>query len=378
MKSEPNIFAEQGKKMKVALVYDRVNKWGGAERVIIALRKIFPEAVLYTSVYENSRASWAKKIKVIPSFLQKIPFAPQYHEALAVFMPIAFESFDFDEFDLVISLTSESAKGIITKPTTRHISIILTPTRYLWSGYNEYFNNKILKYISYPAVWYLRFWDKLAASRPDQLVAISHTVQARIKKYYGLESKLIYPPLMMRPKSRKLRASDKTQVKTVKPYFLVVSRLVPYKRVDIAIKAANKAKVPLKIVGSGSELNALREIAGDTIEFTGYISDSELKEYYANCRALIFPGVEDFGLVMVEAQAHGKPVIAFRGGGAEDILIEGITGTFFDRQNATALANTLEKFRANRYNTNECRKNARRFSFEVFAREIRKLTIGVK
>ena len=353
--------------MKVALVYDRVNKWGGAERVIIALRKIFPDAPVYTSVYREDRASWAKKIPVVTTFLQKIPFAPQFHEAFAVFMPIAFESFNFDEFDLVISVTSEAAKGVITKPKTRHISIILTPTRYLWSGYHDYFANPILKLVSYPVVSYLRFWDRIAANRPDSLIAISTTVQARIKKYYGLGSEIIYPPLMVR--NFKQIQNTKYKIPNTK-YFLVVSRLVPYKRIDLAVRAANRLKIPLKIIGTGSESSKLKKMAGPTVEFLGYVSDSDLKYYYANCRALIFPGIEDFGLTMVEAQAFGKPVIAYRGGGAEEIIIEGKTGKFFQRQKVADLAALLKNFRPSRYNSLDCRKNARRFSYEEFKQKI--------
>ena len=202
--------------MKVALVYDRVNKWGGAERVIIALRKIFPDSVLFTSVYKEDRASWARKIPVKTSFLQKIPFASSHHEVFATLMPVAFESFDFSDFDLVISLTSEAAKGIITKPQTKHISIILTPTRYLWSGHKDYFSNPIFRIIIWPVVSYLRFWDKIAARRPDKLIAISETVQSRIKKYYGLESEVIYPPLMMRPLNSKSEIRNPKQIQISK------------------------------------------------------------------------------------------------------------------------------------------------------------------
>ena len=347
--------------MKVALVYDRVNKWGGAERVIVALRKMFPDSVLYTSVYKKDKASWAKKIPIVPSFLQKIPFASSYHEALAVFMPLAFESFSFDQFDLVISVTSESAKGILTKPGTRHICICLTPTRYLWSGYEEYFENKLLRLVSFPVVFYLRFWDKIAAFRPDTMIAISENVSHRIKKYYGLSSAVIYPPLMI--KNFKYAPYDGK-------YFLVVSRLVPYKRIDIAIKAANKLKLKLKIIGAGSELERLQEMAGPTIEFMGSVTDDALKQYYAGARALIFPGIEDFGLTMVEANAAGKPVIAFRSGGAQEIIVEGKTGEFFDRQSAASLVSVLKKFRQTRYNTIDCQKNAKRFSYERFSRMI--------
>ena len=373
--------------MKVALVYDRINKWGGAERVIIALRKMFPNAPLFTSVYRKDRASWAKKIPVTASFLQKVPFASGFHEGFAPLMPLAFESFSFDEFDLVISVTSEAAKGIITKPATKHISLILTPTRYLWSGYRDYFPNIFLRIIAWPVVAYLRFWDRLAARRPDRLIAISSTVQARIKKYYGLDSEIAYPPLMIKTRlTRKgngarieggLRKTSPnndtgfvTEKRSTKNYFLVVSRLVAYKRIDIAVRAANKLHAPLKIIGTGSEFARLKKMAGPTVEFLSYVTDADLKYYYTNCRALLFPGVEDFGLTMVEAQAFGKPIIAYRGGGAEEIILEGKTGKFFEKQNAQSLAEVLKKFRPGRYNSKACRKNAGRFSFEQFEKKI--------
>lgn len=359
--------------MKVALVYDRVNKWGGAERVIIALRKIFPDAPLYTSVYKEDRASWAKKIPVKTSFLQKIPFASSHHEFLGVLMPLAFESFNFDEYDLVISVTSEAAKGIIVKPHTRHYSIVLTPTRYLWSGYEEYFSNELFRVVTFPVVIFLRFWDNLAARRPDDLIAISATVKARIEKYYGLHSQIIYPPLMMRVPRTSARVSPLAvrSSKDEKPgYFLVVSRLVPYKRIDLAVRAATKLGLPLKVIGSGNMLKKLKKMAGPTVQFLGQVTEEELKTFYANCRALIFPGVEDFGLTMVEAQAFGKPVIALRAGGAEEIVIDGKTGDFFDKPTVAALSEVLKSFRPSRYNSLDCKKNAQRFSFERFKRKI--------
>lgn len=181
--------------MRVAIVYDRVNKWGGAERVLLTLHEMFPSAPLYTSVYNPNSAAWAKVFpKIYTSFLQNFPLAKSSHELYAVLMPLAFESFDFDKYDLVVSVTSEAAKGIITKPGTKHICYMLTPTRYLWSGYEVYFKNPILKFISKPVINYLRSWDKVAASRPDEIIAISTEVQKRIKKYYNRESKIIFPP----------------------------------------------------------------------------------------------------------------------------------------------------------------------------------------
>lgn len=349
--------------MKVALVYDRVNKWGGAERVLLALNKIFPDADLFTSVYNSKKAKWANIFNVKYSFLQKFPLAKSSHEFYASLMPIAFESFNFDSYDLVISVTSEAAKGIITKPGTKHICYLLTPTRYLWSGYDDYFRSSVLRFFSTPVVAYLRFWDKIAAKRPDKYIAISTEVKNRIKKYYQEDSEIIYPPLMI--------SQSKTNEKTG-DFFLVVSRFVYYKRVDIVIKAFNKLKLPLKIAGSGAEGKNLKKIAKPNIEFLGDLTDEKLSYYYENCRGLIFPGIEDFGLTMVEAQSFGKPVIAFRGGGAIDIIKEGITGEFFSEQIPESIIKSMEIFKNKGYNSKLCKENALRFSFETFRNKMLK------
>ena len=350
--------------MRVALAYDRVNKWGGAERVLLALHKIFPESDLYTSVYNKRKASWAKVFDVKASFLQKFPYAVSSHELYAVLMPMAFESFNFEEYDLVISVTSEAAKGIITKPGTTHICYCLTPTRYLWSGYDDYFDNPWLKFFSKPVVSYLRFWDKIAAQRPDYFIAISNEVKLRIKKYYNRDSEIIYPPFTMFENyvSKDFSGGD---------YYLVVSRFVPYKRIDIAIKACNSLKIPLKIIGTGMEEESLKTIAGPTVEFLGQLTDEKVSYYYKNCKALLFPGIEDFGLAMVEAQAFGKPVIAFRGGGALDIIEEGVTGEFFNEQSPESLKEVLEKFNSSDYNSKLCIENSKKFSFDKFEKELK-------
>ena len=362
--------------MKVALVYDRVNKWGGAERVLLALNKIFPKADLFTSVYYKEKAGWANVFNVKTSFLQNFPLAKSSHQFYATLMPAAFESLNFDEYDLVISVTSESAKGIITKPETLHICYCLTPNRYIWSSYEDYFRNPLLRFISKPAVSYLRMWDKVSSQRPDRFIAISTAVKNRIKKYYGKDSVIIYPPLMLKEASR---ISDKDKnAKKENNYFLIVSRLerISYKKIDIAVRACNKLNLPLKIVGTGTGEKELKKIAGPTVEFLGQLTDAELSYYYKNCRALIFPGLEDFGLVMVEAQSFGKPVIAFRGGGALDIVKEGITGEFFDKQTPEALEKVLVKFKDSSYNSKLCRENAERFSFEKFENDLKRF-IGI-
>lgn len=352
--------------MKVALVYDRINKWGGAERVLLALKELFPSAPLYTSVYNPLKAGWAKVFEIKTSFLQKFPKASFNHEKFAPFMPLAFESFSFDQFDLVISVTSESAKGIITGPKTKHICYCLTPTRYLWSGYDEYFQNKLLKFVSRPAISYLRKWDKMAGQRPDHFIAISKEVQRRIKKYYGRESVIIYPPIddKIFNENQKSKFSNNNQ-----DYFLIVSRLVPYKRIDIAIKAFNKLKLPLKIIGTGSEEKKLRKMAGKNIEFLSNLTEGELLRYYKESLALIFPGIEDFGLVILEALSLGKPVIAFKGGGVLETVAHGKTGEFFYPQNEEALIKVIKNFKKENFSVKDCMDGAGKFTKSRFRQE---------
>lgn len=355
--------------MKVALVYDRVNKFGGAERVLLALKKIFPDAPLYTSVYSPKNAQWANVFEVRPSFLQKIPYAQTHHDILAPLMPLAFESFNFDEFDLVISVTSEAAKGIVTKPQTKHICICLTPTRYLWSGYNDYFSNALFRFLSWPVVQYLKNWDRRAAQRPDILIAISLEVQQRIRKYYKRSADIIYPPVTLKKTSTSSKGNKKPKVSE---YYLVVSRLVPYKRVDLAIEACNELKIPLMIVGSGSEEQNLETIAGPTITFVGNVTDDELIDYYKNCKALIFPGFEDFGITIVEAQQFGKPVIAYQKGGALETIVENKTGLFFTKQEKESLIEAIRLFQTRKFTSKDSIKQAEKFTFDTFALQIDK------
>jgi len=365
--------------MRVALVYDRVNKWGGAERVLLALHELFPNAPLYTSVYDKEKAPWADVFDIRTSFLQNIPFAVTNHELFAFLMPLAFESFSFDEFDLVISLTSESAKGIITKPGTVHICYCLTPTRYLWSAHDDYFKNDGLKRLSKSVIASLRRWDIAASQRPDEFIAISKEVQRRINKYYGRESTVVYPPATLEnPKSEYRKAKQIQNAKykiQEKEYFLVVSRLskfTKYKRIDLAVEACNKLKLPLKVIGSGNLKEDLKSKAGVTIEFLGAVCDSELINYYKNCKALIFPGNEDLGLVMIEAQKYGKPVIAYRAGGAKEIVVDPTdtsgqaTGLFFDQQTVKSLSDALQKFEKMKFDPSACIKNAERFNISKF------------
>ena len=349
---------------KVALVYDRVNKWGGAERVLLTLHEMFPDAPLFTSLYDEKKAPWAKVFpKVYTSFLQKIPFAKSNHELFGWLMPFVFESFCFDKYDLIISVTSEAAKGIITKPKTRHICYCLTPTRYLWSHYDLYFKNPIMRRISKPIVRYLRSWDTIAAQRPDRIIAISSEVARRIKKYYDRDSEIIYPPV------------ETPEVAIVNHsrggYFLIVSRLVYYKRVDLAIKAFNKLKLPLVIVGSGSQINNLKLMAKNNIKFAGEVSEDKLVEYYKNAKALIMSQEEDFGIASVEAQSFGVPVIAFKKGGVLDTVVEGRTGIFFLKQEVDSIVSAVAQFNERPiFDRPSLVENAYRFSEKVFKQKL--------
>ena len=380
--------------MKTAIVYDRVNKFGGAERVLLALHKLFPDAPLYTSVYSPEKAGWAGVFpKVIPSFLQKIPVLKDHHQLFGWLTPIAYESFSFDGYDLVISVTSEAAKGILTKPQTKHICYCLTPTRYLWSGYDLYLKDRpsdlgwipFYKYLSKPFLAYTKHWDKIAAQRPDMMIAISTEVQNRIKKYYERESEIIYPPVNTKKfeiRNPKFETNHKFQIINSKPttnhqspitnFYLIVSRLEPYKKVDLAIEAFIKMGKTLVVAGTGGHEKKYKSKykSNNNIIFTGFISDGEVVSLMQNAKGFIYPQEEDFGITAVEAQAAGCPVIAYKKGGAQDTVIGGKTGVFFDEQNVESLILAVKRFEKMNFDKKVLQKNAERFVTERFKKEI--------
>ncbi len=348
--------------MNVAFVYDRVNKFGGAERVLLALHKIWPNAPLYTAVYDPKRAPWAKAFDVRTSFLQHIPGAKNHHELFPWLTPLAFESFNFDGFDVVVSVTSAEAKNIITKPETLHICYCLTPTRYLWSGYDTYAAASRPLQILAPI---LRGWDRIASRRPDYYLAISERVKKRIETYYGREvTEVIYPPVDL----RKFKC-QMSNVKTKDNYFLTVSRLVGYKRVDIIIEAFNKLGRKLIIIGDGGERSTLQKAARKNIEFvTRHLTDRELQSYYQRCVAFVFAGDEDFGLVAAEAQAAGIPVICYKESGMAEIVEDGKTGMLFEEQTVEGLIAAVKRFSHMRYNKEIIQKHAAKFDQAIFTK----------
>jgi glycosyltransferase involved in cell wall biosynthesis len=354
----------------VAFVYDRVNKWGGAERVLLALHDLFPSAPLYTSVYNSPTASWAKVFpEVIPSFMQNLPLAKSKHEIYPWLTPLAFESLHLNQYEAVISITSSDAKAIITHPETFHLCYCLTPTRYLWSHQSEYQAqlDPNLALITKPLLSHLRAWDLAASHRPDSYVAISKTVQSRITTYYHQASRLVYPPVDI-----DVYSSPKPPP-NIHDFFLYVGRLVFHKRPDTVINVFNQINIPLVVVGTGIMENYLKKIARPNITFTGLINQSELTAYYQHSKAVIFFHEEDFGLVPVEAHAAGKPVIALNRGGASEVVIHGQTGLLLDDPSESSLKAAVLSLGQHDFDPGFIKNHATNFSLEKFRLEFVKI-----
>jgi len=348
--------------MKVALVHDYLTQYGGAERVLAALCELFPRAPIYTLVYNEKLTGGAFKDRIIrPSFIQNIPFSKKNHRIFSPLMPLAIEQFDFSHYDLVISDSSGYAKGVVTKPGIRHLDYCHTPLRYAWDDSHKYLEEfgfpKLLKSIIPFFISYLRIWDREASSRVDKFIANSEFVRERIKKYYNRESSVLNPPV----DASRFNISD-----DIGNYYLMVGRLVAYKRFDLAISVFNELGWNLKIIGDGPERNRLEKMAKDNIEFLGLVSDSTLPKYYSHARALIFPQEEDFGIVPLESMASGRPVIAFRGGGALETIEEDSTGRFFDFQTISSLYDIVRDFKESYFDSQYIRRHALKYDKAVF------------
>ncbi len=351
--------------MKVALVHDWLNQKGGAEDVLATLVEMFPTAPIYTSIYwRNKMPASYRDWNIRPSFIDKLPFAYRNQRYYFPLFPYAFENFDLSDYDLVISNKSGFCHGVITGPNTTHICYCLTPTRYVWR-YHQYAEqenlNWAIRQLLPPFLTQLRVWDKAAADRVDHFVAISKEIRRRIEKIYRRGSDIIYPPVEI----NRFQPASK-----VEDYYLMVGRLVPYRRIDILIEAFNKMGKPLVIAGSGRDRNRLEAMANSNVTFLGYVPDNELPELFARCRAFIFPGEEDFGIAPIQAMAAGRPVIAFAGGGALDTVIPGETGTLFAEQSAEAIIQAVEFFDPMAVNPINLRKHAEQFDVAIFKKKM--------
>ena len=358
--------------LKVAIVYDWIDKWGGVERLLLTLHEMFPKADFYSSYYDSEKAQWARDLKITTSFIQKLPkIISGSRTASLLLYPYAFESFDFSSYNLVISVSSSFAKAIITKPQTFHLCYLLTPTRFLWVDPKVYLESKVVRELTSRFITKLRRWDFIASKRPDYIVSISNTVAARTKKYYQRKSKVIYPPFDVEHWNKIKISNLKSEISNFpnlrgklknikeKKYYLVVSRLEPYKRVDLAIRTFNKRQdLSLIIVGDGRMKNRLKRLAKNNIIFLSKLSDEELGYLYSASEAFIMPQEEDFGYTALEAQFFGCPVIAFKKGGAIETIINGKTGLFFDDQTVSSIQTALERFEKIAYNL---RTDSKRF-----------------
>ncbi len=353
--------------MKIALVHDYLVQRGGAERVLEVFAELFPYAPIYTLIYDQEAMQGLFADKDIrTSFLQRFGWIRRNHRLFPPLMPLAIEQFDFSQYDIVLSDSSSYAKGIITKPKTLHICYMHTPMRYAWDDCQKYtqdfgfpaFVTKFVPFFMNP----IRLWDKASADRVDDFLANSRFVARRIRKYYHKEATVIHPPVNV----DRFHIAPKQE-----DYFLMVGRLIAYKRHDIAIKAFNKLGLPLKIIGRGLEIERLKKIAGPNIEFLGRVSDAELPKYYAKCRAFVFPQEEDFGIVAIEAMAAGRPLIAYRGGDIAEHLEEGKMGMFFERQTPEAIIEAVKRFKDDDYDPQYIRNKALSFDKERFKATIK-------
>ncbi|MBI9102600.1 MAG: glycosyltransferase [Spirochaetales bacterium] len=356
------------KHKKVAIVHDWLTVYGGAERVVEEFCKIFPDAPIYTTVYNRKNMeSIFPPEKVKTSYMQRIPGSQKLYTKMLHLMPRAFESFDLSEYDLVLSSSSSCAKGVLTTAETKHVSYIHTPMRYAWDLYHEYMRSSgtITRMAMRNILPKIREWDALTGLRVDSFLANSSITAKRVEKVYRRKAKVIFPPV----NTGFFGEADLSQ-NEMGDYYFLLSRFVPYKRIDLAIQACNKLGRKLIIAGDGGQRKELKAMAGPTIEFTGRLGDNETRKYYQNSRAFLFPGYEDFGITPVEAMSCGIPVIAYGKGGALDSVIHGKTGVYFPEQTVESLIEGIEEFESSSFNREEIKVHATTFSPERFRGEI--------
>jgi glycosyltransferase involved in cell wall biosynthesis len=353
-----------GSGKRVALVHDALDTFGGGERVLHQLHRLYPEAPIFTSVFSPaSLPPEFRGLDVRTSFLQSLPkFGRRGYRPYLPLYPLAFESFDFSNFDLVISNSGAWGKAVITQPGTTHIDYCLTPMRWAWRT-DDYLRGEGLAGASELAlrvfIGYLRAWDVAASLRVDHFVAISGTISARIRRYYSRDSTVIFPPIEERWYQPLQESED---------FYLLVSRLVPYKRIDVAIRAFQMLNRSLVVVGAGRAGKILTDRAPSNVHFLGAVSDATLADLYRRCKAVVCPAVDDFGLVQVEAQAAGKPVVALAEGGSLETVVDGTTGVFFTEQTPDSLTDAVCRLDSIRLDRVAIQAHARKFDAASFAR----------
>jgi len=359
---------QEQKQPKIAIVTDWMSSFGGETRVLLAMHELFPEAPIYTTVYNPSAVPQFHKAKVITSFIDKIPFARKRHQLFLGLMPLAFESFDLSEYDIVLSSSHACSKGIITKVDALHICYCHTPMRYAWDDCHRYIReNSPLKnfggkYFASKLLHSIRMWDRLAADRVDSFISNSKYIKRRIEKYYQRDSKVIYPPI---------QTSNFHIEEGKKEYYLAGGRIVQNKRFDLIVEAFNDLGYPLKIFGKGPLLAELKEKAKANIEFLGFVNDEDTAKLYANAKAYIVPQLEDFGITTVESLSAGTPVIGLRDGGTGEIVTDGITGVLMDEQSSPCLIQMVKKFETMTFDANVIRQNALKYDVARFKRELK-------
>lgn len=359
--------------MKVAIVCEWLVGIGGAERVVLKVHRMFPNAPIFTSQYDPSKIDWFKDADVRTGWLQKLP------SGLKKFLPILrawyFSHLDLSEYDLVITCNfGAEAKAVRTKKGSQ-ICLCNAPTHYYWSRYEDYLQSpgfpKGFNWLARLALKLLvapmRHWDYRAAQNPDYMIAISTHIQKEIKKYYDRETEIIFPPVDV--ERFKVKGS---KPKTRRHGFVIAGRQTPYKRIDLAVAACTKLKLPLTVIGDGPQNARLKSIAGSTITFAGQLTDEQVADAFACAEALIFPGLDDFGITPVEAMSAGTPVIAYHAGGALDYVIPGKTGEFFSHQTIASLANALKGFNSSNYSSDDIKKHANKYSSRNFHNKLSK------
>lgn len=357
----------QNNKLKVAIVHDWLVSYAGADRVVDCMHHVFPDAPIYTLVYDKEKMpAWFRDYDIRTTWIQKVPFATRLYKKMLPLMPGAFEALDLSEYDLVLSSASSCSKGVITRPDAVHICYCHTPIRYVWDFYYTYRANAnpLVKAVMPSQMHKLRQWDKCAADRVDYFIANSRYIAQRIKKYYRRDSDVIYPCVHI----------NQSPFVEKEDFYLVVGRFTWYKRMDLAVAACTKLGRRLVVIGTGDEEARLKAMAGPTVEFKGGgLSDEEVRSYYLRAKAFLFPGEEDFGITPVEAQSAGTPVLAFGRGGACETVEDGRTGLLFHAQTVDSLAECIEKFEAEGVacTKEEIRAHSLRFSEERFEEELR-------